>query len=307
MRHTIHHLPAGSTIGLAAPSRYCTSEQVEHVTTFLKEHGYQVKVPEGLYERDGQLAGSDMHRAQLLHRLFEDRELSAILCMRGGYGAGRLLPHLRLPDDRREFPLLCGFSDVTALHAWCVSKGLQSLHSPVATTLLSSSPEAQQRFFECLSNADLALRAEVEAWNTGVAHGVIVGGNLSVLYSLRGTPWFPDLEGKILFLEDLDEMVYHLDRMLNNLALSGELQKVKALIIGGITEMRDNTIEDGFSLDNPFGYSPRQIFERYTKELTCPICWNFPAGHIENNMSIRMGQKATVEITENQVIITHDN
>lgn len=283
------------TIALAAPSRFCTPEQVESITALLESEGFKVYVPEGLFEKDGQLAGTDAHRAQLLNALMAMGEVDAILAMRGGYGAGKLLPMLRLPADRKP-PILCGFSDVTAIHAWLAAQGATSLHSPVATTLLTAPKAIQQHFFACLRGEDSALSVNCEDWVQGEATGKLVGGNLSVLYSLRGTPFFPDLEGKILFLEDLDEMLYHLDRMLNNFALSGEFNKLNGLILGQFSDMRDNTKAFGFSTDNPFGYDAKAILKRFTDHLDIPVCFNFPIGHEAENYAVWHNREVVLEV-----------
>lgn len=293
-------LKPSDLIALAAPSRFCTKAQVQAVTALIEANGFRVKVPEGLFERDGQLAGSDLHRAKLLQTQLDDPEVKAVLCMRGGYGAGRILPLLRL-KNHQNMPWLCGFSDVTALHCALQHAGFISLHSPVATTLLQAPDAVQQQFFAALQGelsfhfpakaGDANTHETREVWRQGEATGPLLGGNLSVLYSLQGTNYFPDLEGAILFIEDLDEMLYHLDRMLLNFELAGVFEKLAGVVIGQMSDMRDNTRAHGFSSDNPFGYDTRAILERAFQRFDGPVMYGFAAGHEPENYSFPLGMK----------------
>ncbi len=305
-------LKPSDLIALAAPSRFCTEEQVQAVSALIEANGFRVKVPAGLFERDGQLAGPDLHRAKLLQSQLDDREVKAVLCMRGGYGAGRILSFpdksgqiLRL-KNRENMPWLCGFSDTTALHCAVQHAGWASLHSPVATTLLQAPDAVQQQFFAALQGelsfdfpakrvpihrdaGDANTFGTPEIWNHGDAEGPLLGGNLSVLYSLQGTNYFPDLEGAILFIEDLDEMLYHLDRMLLNFELAGVFDRLAGVVIGQMSDMRDNTKAYGFSSDNPFGYDTRAILERAFSKFKGPVLFGFEAGHEAENYTFPLG------------------
>ena len=294
----------GYTIALAAPSRFCTQDQVEQISDFLTGLGFKVHVPDGILARDGQLAGTVEHRADLMNELLRDASIDAILCVRGGYGAGQLLPFLQAPQ-RDKTPLLCGFSDTTALHCWMQQQGLTSLHCPVGTTLLTAEQSVVEHFVASVKGEISQFQAESEGWVTGSTEGVLVGGNLSVLYSLRGTPYFPNLEGKILFLEDLDEMLYHVDRMLNNFHLSEEWDKLNGVILGQFSDMRDNTKEFGFSSDNPFGYNVEEILRRYFGDLKIPVAFGFPAGHEPENMALHFGRKIRLEVTSESTRIEY--
>ncbi|WP_306640919.1 S66 peptidase family protein [Sanyastnella coralliicola] len=298
-------LNQGDTIALAAASRWCTPEQAAAVSQLIEARGFRVQVPDGLFERDGQLAGDDAHRAQLLNALMASDDVKAVLFMRGGYGAGRLLPFLRLTAERDRFPWLCGFSDVTAIHSWTTVNGISSLHSPVGTTLLTSPPEVVDAFFNELQGKTTGWNVEAEVVKEGKSEGKLIGGNLSVLYSLRGTPYFPDLSGKILIIEDLDEMLYHLDRMMNNFALSGEFEKLSGLLIGQFSDMRDNTKSFGFSSDNPFGYNQRQIIERFSQTLNIPVAFGLPFGHEAMNLPVRLGAEVELELKDHRCHIVY--
>ena len=172
---------------------------------------------------------------------------------------------------------IIGFSDITALHAWSTNLGIASLHAPVASTLPST------------------LRSDVDAlWSSlrgdfGVTPDVkITGGNLSVLYALLGTPYFPDVSGSYLFLEDLDEYLYHIDRMFLALKLAGIFEKADGLVIGTFEDLRDNTIADGQSVDNPFGLTLKEIISSHVPS-GYPVKYNNPMGHGERNHPLVLG------------------
>ncbi len=286
-------LNLGDRIALVAPARFCTPDQADAVASWISSNGFTPHIPEGLFARDGQLAGDDAHRAELLNRVLNDTEVKAIICMRGGYGSARLLPLLELPPPDQA-PWLCGFSDITALHAAMNAHGVASLHSPVGTTFAAAPAEVHQAFFATLQGNPFTLESEVTVLRGGAARGHVIGGNLSVLYSLLGTPWFPNVDGAILVLEDLDEMLYHLDRMLNSFKLAGVFDRVSAIVVGGMTEMRDNTTGFGFSSDNPYGYTTEEILFHYLGQLEIPVCSGASFGHLDANFPVLLGAEAAL-------------
>lgn len=289
-------LTAGDRIALVAPARFCTPDQADAVASWISHNGFTPHIPEGLFARDGQLAGDDTLRAKLLNGVLNDSTIKAVICMRGGYGSARLLPKLELPTPDRA-PWLCGFSDITALHAAMNAHGVASLHSPVGTTFTAAPATVHDAFFNLLTGRTaFSLDQEVTVLRGGNVRGRIIGGNLSVLYSLLGTPWFPNVDGAILILEDLDEMLYHLDRMLNSFKLAGIFDRVAALVVGGMTEMRDNTRAYGFSSDNPYGYSTEEILAHYLGQLEIPVCTGASFGHIDANFPVLLGAEAELHL-----------
>lgn len=288
-------LSSGDVITLVAPSRFTNHEQIQAVTVLLEGEGYRVEVPEGLLEKEGQFGGNDEHRAQLIQQAWDKKGNGALLPMRGGYGAARLLSKLKLTNASKW---MCGFSDITALHLYLHAQKTASFHTPVGSTLMTAPDETKESFFSILKGEQPTLFSATSAINEGKAVGELVGGNLSVLFSLQGTPFFPDLEGKILFLEDIDEMIYHLDRMLVNFRLSGVLSGLKGVVLGQFSAMRDNTKEFGFSSDNPFGKSVYSICAEHFKELGIPVCLGFASGHESLNLSLPFGQSLKMEVTE---------
>jgi muramoyltetrapeptide carboxypeptidase len=186
---------------------------------------------------------------------------------------------------------IIGYSDVTALHSHIHTHiGIPTIHATMPINF-DKNNEAIQSLKRCLFGEEISYSFSSNSLNrNGEAKGVIVGGNLSLLYALSGTPSDIDTTGKILFLEDLDEYLYHIDRMMLNLKRSGKLKNLKGLIIGGFTDMKDNTI--------PFGKTAEQIILDAVKEYNYPVCFDFPAGHIDRNLAIYLGKETHLLVDE---------
>jgi len=276
-------LQPGDTIALVTPARFTDSIAVEHACQAIFAAGFEPFHAPDLLARDGQFGGTDAQRAEQLNQAFRSPDVRAVWAMRGGYGCARILPLLDAATFRKDPTWICGFSDVTALHAWSNRLGVAALHAPVAGTFAST------------------LQAE-QLW-TALAHPVahqhgrhlhlpderpIVGGNLSVLYSLLGTSYFPDVTGAWLLLEDLDEYLYHLDRMLNSFRLAGVFERMHGLVMGSFTDLHDNTIASGQTADNPFGRTLRDMVADHVPAGK-PVVWEVPVGHGKENVPVVLG------------------
>lgn len=283
-------LQFGDTVGLAAPARFCTPEHIDTACALIESAGFVPVVPEGLLARDHQFAGDDRHRAALLSALLHSSDVKAIWCMRGGYGSARLLPYIEWPAPEQT-PWLVGFSDITALHCALSRRGVATLHAPVVATLAGADATVPAALFNALRSpvAERVFSAD-EAWPAAeTVTGPIVGGNLSVLHSLMGTPYFPDLNGAVLFIEDVDEMLYHLDRMLLTFELAGVFDRIAGLVVGGMTAMRDNTTAFGFSVDNPYGRTVEGILRERIGQRRLPVVTGVRAGHLDDNLPLVLG------------------
>ena len=270
-------LQPGDGVLLAAPARFVTAEQVSAAQACIRAAGFEPIANEGILERAGQFGGTDEHRAAYLNAGFRDERVRAIWAMRGGYGCGRILPLLDATAFQADPKWIVGFSDTTALHGWAQCRGVASLHAPVANSFGQASMAVQAACWQALEGT------------TQVESGApVVGGNLSVLYSLLGTPYFPPVDGAWLLLEDLDEYVYHVDRMLLALRLAGVFERVKGVLVGAFTDLHDNTISDGQSVDNPFGVSVPEMFAHYVP-LETPVVHGIPVGHIADNEPLVLG------------------
>ena len=272
-------LQPGDGVLLAAPARFVTAEQVAAAEAHVRSAGYTPIVYDGLLERSGQFGGSDAHRSNYLNAGFADAQVRAIWAMRGGYGCGRLLPLLDADAFAANPTWLVGFSDITALHGWAQAQGIASLHAPVASTYGQASAPIQQGMWRALEQREAGPEAD---------HAGVVGGNLSVLFSLLGTPYFPPIDGAWLLLEDLDEYLYHVDRMLLAFRLAGVFDRVRGVLVGGFTDLHDNTIADGQAVDNPFGHDVRQMLAEHVPADT-PVVHGVPVGHLAENESVILG------------------
>jgi muramoyltetrapeptide carboxypeptidase len=278
------YLNPGDNIMLVAPARFASRDIIQDASAAVIAAGFTPVIPSGLEERDNQFGGSsqhsggsDCHRAELLNSAFRDPSIRAVFALRGGYGSGRLLPLLDSTAFLADPKWIIGFSDITTIHSWATNLGIASLHAPVASTLkftLSSDVDALWASLR----GDFAFTPEVK----------ITGGNLSVLYSLLGTPYFPDVSDSRLFLEDLDEYLYHIDRMFLALKLAGVFEKADGLIIGTFDDLRDNTIADGQSIDNPFGLTIKEIISEHVP-YGYPIKYDNTMGHGERNYPLVLG------------------
>ena len=216
--------------------------------------------------------------------MLDDAEIKAIFCARGGYGSVRIIDLLDFSSFRESSKWVVGYSDITVFHSH-INKhfGIQTLHAAMPINF----PEGKKN--DSLSSLKAILEGQNTAYTMpendlnrqGKANGQLCGGNLSMLYSLSGTASDIDTEGKILFIEDLDEYLYHIDRMMMNLKRSGKLDKLSGLIIGGMNDMNDNEI--------PFGKTAYEIISEAVAEYSFPVLWGFPAGHIPENLALVMG------------------
>ena len=290
-------LVPGDKIGIIAPSRKVTYEDLMNAEKLIEEWGFKVEYGESIYDVEHQFAGKDEDRAEDFIRMIKNPEVRAILCARGGYGTVRLLENLDPKVIKANPKWIIGYSDITVLHSYLNQVvGMETIHAtmPINLTSQAIGTESWKKLFHIL-NGEMVdyLFPTSELNRKGKATGPIVGGNLSVLFSLRGT--FCDLEtdGRILFLEDLDEYLYHIDRMMMNLKISGKLKNLKGLVVGGMTEMKDNTV--------PFGKSAYEIIADAVSDYTYPVAFNFPAGHCEPNLPLILGRDIILDVKNDQV------
>jgi muramoyltetrapeptide carboxypeptidase len=221
---------------------------------------------------------------------------------RGGYGTvhtiDEILPHLN------DSKWICGYSDVTVLLNACTNKDIACIHSTMPISFEHATPEALENLRRALFGESFLFDWNEKQIQTGTAQGKIVGGNLSVIYSQLGSPTQLNTEGKILFLEDVDEMLYHIDRMLTALKRAGMLKNIRGLILGGFTQMKDNTEEFGFSNNNPWGKSLVEMILEIGLDCNIPVTMGFPAGHLNDNRAFFMGRNAELIVNENSAQLT---
>jgi muramoyltetrapeptide carboxypeptidase len=226
--------------------------------------------------------------------MLDHPDIKAIFCARGGYGTMRLLDKIDLKGFAEHPKWVVGFSDITALHAYLQMRiGVASIHAAMPYTFRevtgTGNPSAES-LFRILKGELPSYVVPANPMNReGKGTGILLGGNLSVLYSLTGTPFQFPTRGAILFLEDVDEYLYHIDRMMQNLKLAGMLENLAGLVVGGLIDMHDNEV--------PFGMDAAEIIRAAVKEFDFPVCFDFPAGHLKPNMAMVLGRQVSLEVT----------
>jgi muramoyltetrapeptide carboxypeptidase len=283
-------LKAGDKIGITATARKISPEELQAFEKLLAERGYEAVYSKHLFAQSHQFAGSDQERAEAFVALWNDPEVKAIWCARGGYGTARMLPLIskHLTEARKW---IIGFSDVTALLQSLNNQGVMGLHASMPLEIDKKTNESVAETFRLFEGGKMCYAWASHPLNQrGEADGILAGGNLSVIYSLRGTPYDLNPEGKILFLEDLDEYLYHMDRMAQNLSLSDWWNRLSGVMIGGMTDMKDNA--------TAFGKTAEEIIASHTKNVKIPVAFGFSAGHLSHNLPLKMG--ATVRLTVNE-------
>jgi muramoyltetrapeptide carboxypeptidase len=295
-------LRPGDTIAIVPTARAITVEELHDGIALAESWGLKVKLGEGIGRKHFQQAGTAEERAADLQAALDDPAVRAIWCARGGYGTVHLLEHLDLSVLRRDPKWIVGFSDITVLHNALHNIGVASLHAQMPFNIGAKTEATRETLRAALFGepCDISARSSQMEAREGTCEGVLIGGNLSLLYALRGTPYDIDPRGKILFIEDLDELMYHMDRMVQNLRLAGWLKGLAGLIVGGMSDIRDKNPDD------PFGMTAEQIIADALGDSGYPVCFGFPAGHIDDNRALVFGQKAKLSVTANGATLSFE-
>ncbi len=288
-------LKPGDTIGIVAPARKISMEELKPAIEIFEKWGMKVKLGKNIYAIDNQYAGSDEERCADFQKMLDDSELKAIIAARGGYGIVRIIDKLDFSGFIKHPKWIAGYSDVTVLHSHIHKHfGIETLHCTMPISF-AKNIESVTLLKQALFGEQFSYKIDAHPMNrNGEAEGELLGGNLSLLYALAATPSDLNTDGKILFLEDLDEYLYHIDRMMMQLKRSGKLSKLKGLVLGGFTEMKDNTV--------PFGKTAEEIIIDAVKEYNYPVCFNFPAGHGEKNFPLYLGRKVQISVQEKTLL-----
>ncbi len=290
-------LNIGDKIGIISTARKISLEELKPSIKLLEEWGLKVVFGKNLFKEDNQFSGTVTQRSSDLQSMIDDDSIKAILCARGGYGTVQIIDKVDFSHLIKNPKWIIGYSDVTVLHSHLHQLGITSLHATMPINFEKNTPKALESLKSALFGLGNLTEINHHHFNRfGKVEGEIVGGNLSILYSLLGSGSDINTDGKILFIEDLDEYLYHVDRMMMNLKRNGKLNNLKALIIGGMSDMNDNTI--------PFGKTAEEIILEYIKEFDFPVCFNFPAGHLDDNRCVRFGVKSVLEVNKNGVSLS---
>jgi muramoyltetrapeptide carboxypeptidase len=291
------YLKKGDTILIIATARSRNEEQLAPSIKILKSWGLNVELGVNLYKTHNQFAGTDKERAQDLQWAINHKTAKAILIAGGGYGTIRIVDSVDFKPLLKKPKWFIGYSDTTVIQSRLTHLKIASIHGTMAFQF-SKNKQATLSIKNLLFNKSQNYTIIKNSLNKpGNIEAEVVGGNLSLLYALSGSKDDLKTKDKILFIEDLDEQLYHIDRMMLQLKRSGKLAHLKGLIVGGMSDMKDNAI--------PFGKTAEEIILDAVKEYNYPVCFNFPAGHIEKNIAIYFGKKAKLVVEKNKVSFTY--
>lgn len=284
----------GALFGLVSPAGKIPSKVLELAGQFLSAHGFRSRCARHAADAFYQFSASDPHRLADFQEMLNNPEIEVIWCTRGGYGAIRILEHLDFSAMQRHPKWLVGFSDITVFHAALQNiHGVASVHGPMPKNMAEygSSEPFWQTLLELLQGRLVQYHTEPHAFNRkGSASGTLIGGNLSMLHALRGTKYDFSPSGKVLFIEEVGEKLYHLDRMMYNLKIGGQLAGLAGLVVGQMTGMKDES--------TPFGASAQGIVRDAVKEYDYPVLFGFPAGHDTPNEPLMLGGNVHLQVDD---------
>lgn len=287
-------------IAIAAPARKVTKEEMSFAVNWLRQQGFTPVYDERLFAVDHIFAGTDTFRTAVFQEYLDRNDIDAIWLARGGYGSIRIIDHLDFTKMREHPKPIVGFSDGTVFHGMMSRLGIPSIHASMPYFLENKTPESLQSLCDALKDLPLEYQWPAHPLNRlGEAEGELVGGNLSVLYGMIGSRSFPECDGKILFLEEVDEYIYHIERMMMGLKRAGILQNLKALIIGGLTSIHDN--------EDPFGRTVEQTIFDVVAEYDYPVCFGFPAGHQPDNRALVFGKKISLRCQQDECKLSYSS
>ena len=292
------YLKAGDTVAIVAPSGILKSREgeVQQATALLKSWGLNVIVGKHVFSKSNHFAGTDDERCEDLQNAMNDPKISAIWCARGGYGTVRILDKLDYTKFKNKPKWLIGYSDITALHNQVHNHGVQSLHALMCVSLTENLDEIKDTvdsFKEALFGDPRNYILDGSNYNKiGTASGQLLGGNLTILHTMLGSKESIDTSGKILFIEEIGEYKYHIDRMLQSLKRAGYFDNCKGLIVGDMSKMRKNT--------TLWGTSVEQLILDALSEYDFPIAFNMPAGHEKDNRALTFGNTIKLVVSRDK-------
>ena len=287
-------LKPNSKIRIVSPAGKIKKERVVPAVIWLEKQGYKVELGKHVFAQHFQFAGPDAQRLDDLQTAFDDPETDVIICSRGGYGLVRIIDKIDFTEFKKYPKWLVGFSDITILHSCLNNLGVATIHGAMPPFFFNKNSEPNENLdslMDLLTGGKSSYNFIKNKKNrTGNTTAELVGGNLSIIVSLLGTKYDLETNGKILFIEEIDEYLYHIDRMLRQLKFAGKLDKLAGLVIGDFTSIKDN--------DSPFGQTVEEIIIDAIKGYNFPICFGFPAGHDKKNMALAFGEKWNLNVTE---------
>ncbi len=291
------YLSPDDKIGIVSTAKRCEAIEIEHALTTLQSWGLKPVIGKNAFNEYGFLAGTDDERLADLQQMLDDDSIRAIFFTKGGYGTLRLIDRIDWTKFRQNPKWLIGYSDITLLHCHVHNFGIETLHAVMLQGYPKSTAESSESIRKALFGESLQYEIPADSLNRAgeAIEDILVGGNLSMLYATIGSDSEIDTDGKILFIEDIDEYLYHYDRMLISLKRAGKFSNLKAVIVGDMIDIKNSTI--------PFGKTCHEIT---LEHFDCPVYFGFPAGHSEDNRALVMGRAIKIEPLGQTVKFTQD-
>ena len=293
------YLKQGDNIGIVSTARKISEVELKTAIDKFTEWGINVVLGKNIFYKNNQYAGTDEQRLSDIQQMLDDNSIKAIIVARGGYGTVRIIDEIDFSKFQKNPKWIIGYSDITVFHSHIHQNfGIETLHAtmPLNFPIDGKDNNAILSLKKALFGEKIIYEIENNSKNkNGNASGIITGGNLSLIYALASTPSDIDTFGKILFIEDIDEYLYHIDRMMMQLKRSGKLKNLAGLVVGGMTDMKDNTV--------PFGKTAYEIIADAISEYNYPVCFGLPAGHIEDNRALILGRKINLNVSSENVKI----
>jgi len=289
------YLKKGDKIAITCPAKKLPKPMTDAIT-LLQSWGLEVVLGETIEASYHQFAGDDDLRAHDMQRFVDDDSIKAIIAARGGYGTIRMIDKVDFSRLAQNPKWLVGFSDITLLHAHLYSNyNLQTIHGQMPVNIPDASTKSLQTLKNALFGHEITYRYKNHGLNrSGQSNGILIGGNLSLLIASLGSVSDFNYDGKILFIEDVGEYLYAIDRMIRTLDRAGKLKNLAGLIVGGFTEVKDNDI--------PFGQTVEEIVMDVVKNYNYPVCFDFPAGHVPDNQALVLGKNLELHVNTEHVI-----
>ena len=283
-------------IYITAPAKTIEKDCIDFAVDFFRKNNFEVVLSEHVTGKHNYFSGTDQERIADFQKGLNDNSIDFILCARGGYGAVRIIDQLDFSTFKKKPKPIIGFSDVTVFHSHIhANLNVPTVHATVPLNFKSNSQESLQSLLNVLNGKPNRYEIPAVKYNrSGNANAMVVGGNLSILHALNGSISDIKTNGKILFIEDLSEAIYSIDRMMYSLKRSGKLDNLAGLIIGGMTNIKDTEI--------PYGKTVEEVIAEIVSPYSYPVCFNFPAGHIDDNRALILGHNASLSVNSSGVV-----
>lgn len=280
------YLKSGDKVGIVSTAKRCEPHEINDALGILNNWGLVPVIGRNAFSSDGYLAGTDEERLSDLQQMLDDAEIKAVFFTKGGYGTLRIIDNIDWTAFKANPKWLVGYSDITLLHCHVHNFGIQTLHAVMLQGMPGSTPESSESIRKALFGESLSYEIPALPENNSgdIIEGTLVGGNLSMLYSVLGSVTDIDTTDKILFIEEIDEYLYHYERMLLSLKRAGKLSRLKAVIVGSMVDIKEATL--------PFGRDDKQIT---LEHFDCPVYFGFPSGHISDNRALILGRNIRIK------------